>query len=234
MQTLIFDCDGVLVDSEVIAERTLAQRLAQWLPDIDVENALNEALGRTTEAILEHLAAASRHSLPQGALSLLDDEIEARLSRELQPVPGVAQAIEAIDLARAVVSNSRRQRVESSLATTGLRRVLGEVPIFCAEQVARPKPDPAIYRLAAQTLGVAPADCLVVEDSMSGASAALAAGMTVIGFVGASHVPPNQASRLRDLGVWQVMTDMRELPELVVSWQQQCRLNHRTRKGGAG
>lgn len=218
MSRLIFDCDGVLVDSEVIAERTLAERLADWLPDIDVEPALNEALGHTTSVILERVAAASRYSLPPDALSLLDDEIDACLARELQAVPGVAEAIAQVTLPMAVVSNSRRQRVERSLTHTGLQPLLGEVAIFCAEQVARPKPDPAIYRLAARTLEVAPADCLVVEDSITGATAALAAGMTVIGFVGASHVPPDQPSRLRELGVWQVMNHMRELPERVADW----------------
>ncbi|ALM53803.1 HAD family hydrolase [Halomonas huangheensis] len=222
MQTLIFDCDGVLVDSEVIAENTLAERLGQWLPDVDVEGALNDALGRTTEAILASLAARSRHELPDNALVLLDDEIEARLARELQPVPQVSEAIAAIDLPRAVVSNSRRQRVAGSLERTGLKRVLGDdIQIFCAEQVSQPKPDPAIYLLAARTLGVAPEDCLVVEDSISGATAALAAGMTVIGFTGASHVLPDQSARLQTLGVWQVMADMRELPELVKTWQRQ-------------
>lgn len=230
MKTLIFDCDGVLVDSEVIAERTLAERLGQWLPDVDVEGALNDALGRTTEAILASLAARSQHSLPDNALALLDDEIEARLARELQPVPQVSEAIAAIDLPRAVVSNSRRQRVAGSLERTGLKRVLGDdIQVFCAEQVASPKPDPAIYLLAARTLGVAPEDCLVVEDSISGATAALAAGMTVIGFTGASHVPSDQPARLQTLGVWRVMSDMRELPELVVNWQRQS-CKHLSRK----
>ena len=220
MTTLIFDCDGVLVDSEVIAEATLAERLAEWLPDLDVEVALNEALGRTTAAILELLDGQSAHALPKDALALLDDEIEARLARELTAIDGVAQALSAIPGAKAVVSNSRRQRVVASLSRTGLDQVLGTAPIFCAEQVDKPKPDPGVYLLAAETLGVSPGACLVVEDSIAGASAALAAGMTVIGFVGASHLPADHAERLSQLGVWQVMTHMAQLPALVSNWQQ--------------
>lgn len=218
---LIFDCDGVLVDSEVIAEETLAERLSSWLPDLDIEAALNAALGQTTEAILASLESLSTHQLPSRALERLDDEIEARLAEQLQAVDGVAQALAVIPQAKAVVSNSRRQRVEASLAHTGLDQLLAQAPIFCAEQVARPKPDPAVYQLAAATLGVAPEACLVVEDSLAGATAARAAGMTVIGFVGASHLAPGHAERLEHLGVWKVMTHMDQLPGLWGIWRQQ-------------
>ncbi|QEM83297.1 HAD-IA family hydrolase [Halomonas binhaiensis] len=224
MQTLIFDCDGVLVDSEVIAEATLIERLSEWLPDVDVEQALAQALGQTTEAILLGLEALSAHALPQAALALLDDEIEARLAQELDAIEGAAAAITVVDLPKAVVSNSRRCRVVASLSKTGLDRVLQGAPIFCAEQVERPKPDPAVYQLAANTLGVMPGNCLVVEDSVSGARAARAAGMTVIGFVGASHVPAGQADRLSELGVWRVMQRMAELPGLVEDWRSEQRL----------
>jgi len=220
METLIFDCDGVLVDSEVIAEMTLAERLAEWLPDLDIETEIGKALGQTTAAILAGLESASQHPLPQDALTLIDDEIEARLAHDLIAIDGVADAIARLTLSKAVVSNSRRLRVESSLNRTGLAEVFGALPIFCAEQVARPKPAPDIYLLAAKTLGVEPADCLVVEDSVSGATAARAAGMTVIGFVGASHIAPGHDQRLDDLGVWRVMRHMSELPGLVQAWQQ--------------
>jgi HAD superfamily hydrolase (TIGR01509 family) len=215
MHTLIFDCDGVLVDSEAIAEATLVELLGEWLPDLDADAALSQALGMTTAHILAHLEGLSAHHLPPAATERVDETIEARLARELQAMPGVAAAIAAIDLPRAVVSNSRRQRVLASLANTGLDTVLGEVPIFTAEQVARPKPDPALYRLAAETLGVSPARCLVVEDSVSGVTAAHAAGMRVIGFTGASHVQPGQAERLVAAGAWRVIAQMQDLPALV-------------------
>lgn len=215
MDTLIFDCDGVLVDSEAIAEATLVALLGEWLPDLDADAALGQALGMTTADILAHLEGLSAHRLPARAAERVDETIEARLARELRAMPGVAAAIAAIDLPRAVVSNSRRQRVVASLGSTGLASVLGEVPIFTAEQVERPKPDPALYRLAAATLGVVPERCLVVEDSVSGVTAAHAAGMRVIGFTGASHVQPGQARRLVAAGAWRVIEHMQELPALV-------------------
>ena len=219
MDTLIFDCDGVLVDSETIAEATLVELLGEWLPDLSADTVLRQALGMTTAHILRYLEGLSEHRLPPAATERVEAAIEARLARELRATPGVAEAITAIDLPKAVVSNSRRQRVLASLATTRLDGLLGEAPLFTADQVARPKPDPALYRLAAATLGVTPAHCLVVEDSVSGVTAAHGAGMTVIGFTGASHVPPDQAMRLRDAGAWQLLTHMSGLAGLVRRWR---------------
>ncbi|MDN3526521.1 HAD family phosphatase [Halomonas sabkhae] len=220
MEMLIFDCDGVLVDSEAIAEATLVERLATWLPDVDIHARLGEALGLTTAAILERLAAFSRHDLPADALGAMDAEIERRLALELTAIDGVKEAICELGMSMAVVSNSHRGRVRASLVHTGLNACLGDSPIFCAEQVARPKPDPAVYRLAIDELGCRPGECLVVEDSVAGVTAACAAGMTVVGFTGASHVMPGQAERLRAAGSWQVMARMHELPGLVAQWRQ--------------
>ncbi|WP_458524512.1 HAD family hydrolase [Onishia taeanensis] len=218
MDSLIFDCDGVLVDSEAIAEATLVDLVGAWLPDLAAEEELKAALGMTTANILSHLEARSVHRLPANATERVDETIEDRLSRQLCSIEGVAEAIEALSLPMAVVSNSRRQRVLASLATTGLEARLGEVPIFTADQVAAPKPDPAVYRLAAAQLGCAPGDCLVVEDSVTGVTAAHGAGMTVIGFIGASHVSQGHAERLRAAGAWQVLSHMQGLEALVQQW----------------
>ncbi|WP_280549670.1 MULTISPECIES: HAD-IA family hydrolase [unclassified Halomonas] len=228
MDTLIFDCDGVLVDSETIAEATLVELLGDWLPDLDADTVLRQALGMTTGNILRHLEGLSVHRLPPAATALVDDTIEARLVRELQAMPGVAEAIATIDLPKAVVSNSRRQRVLASLATTGLDRLLEASPVFTADQVARPKPAPDLYHLAAGELARLPGDCLVVEDSVSGVTAAHAAGMTVIGFTGASHVQPGQAERLQEAGAWQVLTHMSGLAELIQLWRGTCRKSVRS------
>ncbi|WP_244613068.1 HAD family hydrolase [Modicisalibacter radicis] len=219
MEVLIFDCDGVLVDSEAIAEAVLSERLAAWLPDLHADDELRRALGMTTEAILDHLAERSGHALPADALARIDAAIETRLAAELEAMVGVAAALDALDLPLAIVSNSSRRRVVASLANTGLDARLGDVPLFTAEQVVRPKPAPDVYLLAAKSLGVAPGACLVVEDSVSGASAARAAGMTVIGFTGASHIEPGHDDRLREAGVWQVLENMAELGTLVQRWR---------------
>lgn len=219
MKALIFDCDGVLVDSEALAEETLEVYLSQWLPDLDIPTLLGQALGMTTANILRYLAQRSAYQLQPDAAEQIDTAIEARLAQELKAIDGVQAAISAIHLPKAVVSNSRRRRVLASLASTQLAEVLSDAPIFTAEQVANPKPDPAIYQLAATTLGCAPRRCLVVEDSVAGVTAAHAAGMCVIGFIGASHLDDQQASRLIDAGAWRVLPHMQGLNALVSEWQ---------------
>lgn len=219
MDNLIFDCDGVLVDSEAIAEATLLELLGEWLPDLAARAELKAALGMTTANILDHLEARSAYRLPTDAAARVDGAIEARLADELHAIDGVAAVLDALELPLAVVSNSRRQRVLASLATTGLDARLGDIPIITADQVAQPKPDPAVYRLAAERLGCAPGDCLVVEDSVSGVTAAHGAGMTVIGFTGASHVAAGQAERLREAGAWCILPHMQELEALVQQWR---------------
>ncbi|AQU81673.1 MULTISPECIES: HAD family hydrolase [unclassified Halomonas] len=219
MKALIFDCDGVLVDSEALAEETLEVYLSQWLPDLDIPTLLGQALGMTTANILRYLAQRSAYQLQPDAAEQIDTAIEARLARELKAIDGVQAAISAINLPKAVVSNSRRSRVLASLAGTQLAETLSGAPIFTAEQVTNPKPDPAIYQLAATTLGCAPHRCLVVEDSVAGVTAAHAAGMCVIGFVGASHLDDQQASRLIEAGAWRVLPHMQGLNALVSEWQ---------------
>lgn len=221
METLIFDCDGVLVDSEAIAEATLIQRLGEWLPDIDCEEALGQALGMTTAAILTHLQQGSTHALPVDALESIDRDIEARLAEEVQAIKGVAEVVARLSIPMAIVSNSNRRRVLASLSATGLDAWLGEAPLFTAEQAERPKPDPAVYLLAARSLGCEPSDCLVVEDSVSGVKAAHAAGMTVIGFVGASHIVAGHDQRLLDAGAWRILPGMHGLESLLARWKNE-------------
>lgn len=219
METLIFDCDGVLVDSEVIAEATLVEQLREWLPDLQPDTLLRNALGMTTENILRHLEQLSAHKLPADALPRIDLAIETRLARDLKAIAGVTETLGQLDLPLAIVSNSSRRRVLGSLGTTGLDVWLGSAPLFTAEQVPLPKPDPGVYRLAARELGCKPEDCLVVEDSVSGVSAASAAGMTVIGFYGASHIGAGHEQRLLDAGAWRVMPRMSGLDVLIEEWR---------------
>lgn len=219
METVIFDCDGVLVDSEAIAEKTLIQRLGEWLPDIQPDSALRQALGMTTAAILEHIERDSVHALPADALQRIDTDIEARLAREVLAIEGVAEVVARLEMPLAIVSNSNRRRVVASLKATGLDAWLGNVPLFTAEQADRPKPDPAVYLLAARSMGCDPAECLVIEDSVSGVRAAHAAGMTVIGFTGASHIETGHEQHLLKAGAWKIMNDMQGLEALIEHWR---------------
>lgn len=223
MKAVIFDCDGVLVDSEALAEGVLEEYLGRWLPDLHIAERLRQALGMTTADILQHLEQHSTYTLPANATELMDTAIEARLARELTPIAGAYDAVQAISLTKAVVSNSRRSRVLASLSSTLLAEAFDKsTPIFTADQVANPKPDPALYLLAASELGCPPDSCLVVEDSVAGVTAARAAGMCVIGFVGASHVDAGQPARLLNAGAWRILEHMQGLHTLVDEWQMQA------------
>ncbi|HXH02927.1 MAG TPA: HAD family hydrolase [Candidatus Competibacteraceae bacterium] len=218
MDLVIFDCDGVLVDSEIIANRVVAQELAVRLPGSDVALLLAGLEGFTTAAILERVAAHCGVAFPVGTLAAIEAAVDAALARELTPIPGVLEALRQIPLPKAVASNSPLQRVYRSLECAGLVETFGPW-VFSAEMVAEPKPSPALYQHIARHFALAPQRCLVVEDSVPGVTAARAAGMAVIGFVGASHVEADQAQRLYRVGAAKVIADLAELPGLVKRWE---------------
>ncbi|CAG9249886.1 Phosphoglycolate phosphatase [Burkholderia diffusa] len=213
---LICDCDGVLVDSEVIADRVLFDTLSATFPHLDFEEAAKSAFGQQTSRFLAGLEAHFGIRMPDNFIETVERNIETGLAQSLAPITGVRDALLKVGLPAAVVSNSRLVRVRSSLKRASLTEIFGD-RVFSSEQVARPKPYPDVYLHAARTLGVAPARCVVVEDSVSGLNAARAAGMKTIAFVGASHIPDNYADALRAMGITRIMRRMDELPALVAA-----------------
>lgn len=211
---LICDCDGVLVDSEVIADRVLLDTLSATFPNLDFEAAAKSAFGQQTSRFLTGIESRFGIEMPANFIETIEHNIEVALAQSLAPISGVRDALLKVTLPAAVVSNSRLVRVRSSLKRASLTEIFGE-RVFSAEQVARPKPYPDVYLHAAHTLDVAPARCVVVEDSISGLNAARAAGMKTIAFVGASHIPDNYADALRAMGITRIMRRMEELPALV-------------------
>ncbi|SMG57132.1 HAD family hydrolase [Paraburkholderia susongensis] len=213
---LICDCDGVLVDSEVIADRVMFDTLTATFPGIDFEPVVKTAFGQQTSRFLEGVEKSFDITLPDGFLETVEHNVGIELAASLSPINGVREALQRVTLPVAVVSNSRMTRVSASVRRAGLQQIFG-ARIFSAEQVARPKPYPDVYLFAAQTLGVEPSRCLVVEDSVAGLNAARAAGMKTIAFVGASHIPDGYADALRAMGMTRIMKHMDELPELVAA-----------------
>jgi len=216
---VIFDCDGVLVDSEILALRVLERELASRMPGIGAAPLLHNTAGISTADILAMVEQRTGRTLPPGAVSAIIAAIDRALDQEVEPIPGVRAAIERIPAAlKAVASNSSLASVRRSVARAGLADHFGD-RLFSADMVAHPKPAPDLYRYAAERLGVAPGRCLVIEDSVSGVRAAKTAGMAVIGFTGASHVPAGQSRRLREAGASAVIDRMDGLPELVNGWR---------------
>jgi HAD superfamily hydrolase (TIGR01509 family) len=211
---LISDCDGVIVDSEIIVERLRREVLGERFPLQELDILLAGTFGLQSHDILARVEAHFGVELPEAFHSELRQRAEAATLKDAAPIAGVREALLAVDLPLAVVSNSRRASVEHALQRAGLSERVS-AGVFAAEDVERPKPAPDLYLLAARRAGVEPSRCLVVEDSATGATAALTAGMRVIGFLGASHIPPEHGEVLRELGVEALLRDMRELPALV-------------------
>jgi HAD superfamily hydrolase (TIGR01509 family) len=216
---LICDCDGVLIDSEVISIRLMREALGALFPVAELELVLHGTFGLQSRDILAKVEAHFDMRLPADFHPELLKRGEMIIRAEAKPIPGVREALHAIDLPLAVASNGRTENVLHALDLAGLRDRV-DIGVFSAEQVALPKPAPDLYLLAARTAGIPPERCLVVEDSPTGVTAALAAGMRVIGFLGASHIPPEHADTLRQLGVEAFLHDMRELPALVDELRQ--------------
>lgn len=215
---VICDCDGVLIDSEAVAARVLVEELHALWPGVDVEPVVLPLLGLRIEAVLTSTADTLGQTIDAGEIDAIRRAVEAA-AVGAPPVEGIAEALAAIPVRKACASNSFSPYVETVLKRTGLVRFFGERR-FCADMVANPKPAPDVYLAAARTLRVSTAHCLVVEDSVTGVTAARAAGMAVLGFIGGGHATEGQIDALRRAGASVVFDDMKRLPALVGEWLQ--------------
>jgi HAD superfamily hydrolase (TIGR01509 family) len=207
---VIFDCDGVLVDSEVIFARVLGECLSEAGFPATQADALMLGFGKNRDTLTAAVEARYGGTLPEGFFEAMRARSALVLERELKPMPGVIELLTALPRARCVASNGHLQRVRQRLALTGLLGFF-EPHVFSAIQVATGKPAPDLFLLAADRLGAPPASCTVVEDSLVGVSAAVAAGMPVVGFCGGSHCSEGHARELITAGCSQVFADMGDL-----------------------
>ncbi len=224
---VIFDCDGVLVDSEPIANRILAELLTEVGLPTRFEDSWRDYRGRTQQACIELAEANLGRPLPAEFGERFDTLFLAACSHELTPIPGVSAAIgelSALGFECCVASSGSLEKMHATLGHTALLELF-EGRIFSAAEVARSKPHPDIFLYAAQRMGAAPGRCCVVEDSPLGVRAARAAGMPVLGFA-----PAHEAAMLYDAGA-RVFGDMAELPRLVADLAE-SRRGPRERSGG--
>jgi HAD superfamily hydrolase (TIGR01509 family) len=182
---IIFDCDGVLVDSELLSCRCLSEVLAEFGLVLSEEEALELFLGRSTKAIEQHYRDLGQ-IVPESFLPRLKSRVLNSFNGSLLPISGVADVIYDLRVPFCVASSSDLDRVALSLDVTGLRAHFGD-RIYTAQMVRHGKPAPDLFLYAAEKMRTAPERTLVIEDSVSGVQAAKAAGMTVWGFVGGSH-----------------------------------------------
>ena len=215
MTLLVFDCDGVLVDSEVLALDTLRDMMASLGRPMTMAEADREFTGGSLADTVTTAQRLLGRPIPAGVGEEFGQLLLDRFRRELKPIPGVRDAILALPYRRCVASSSSPERLRLSLAVSGLAPLFEHV--FSAVQVARGKPAPDLYLLAARTLGEPPERCIVIEDARRGVAAGRAAGMRVIGFAGAAHAAPALADELRHAGAEVVIRSMDELPAVVRS-----------------
>ena len=182
---IIFDCDGVLVDSEVLSCRCLSETLAAYGIDLGVDQALDLFLGRSVTAVFQHYQALGR-AIPEQFSAELRTGVRAAFVCSLCPIEGVKSVLEDLRIPHCVASSSDVDRVSFSLALTGLAPHF-DTRLYTSQMVARGKPAPDLFLYAAERMQVDPHRALVIEDSVSGVKAGKAAGMTVWGFVGGSH-----------------------------------------------
>lgn len=181
---IIFDCDGVLVDSEVLSCRCLSQVLAEYGIELGVDQALDLFLGRSVTAVLDHYEALGR-SIPERFATELKTEVRAAFLSSLGSIEGVNSVLAGLQIPHCVASSSDVDRVSLSLSLTGLAPYFEQ--LFTSQMVKRGKPAPDLFLYAAERMQADPRRTLVIEDSRSGVTAGKAAGMMVWGFVGGSH-----------------------------------------------
>jgi len=178
-ELVIFDCDGTLVDSEVVAARAWSEYVAGYGVTLSPEEALARFRGVSMKWCISHIEQLHGQTLPDHFEQELRALMGGMLEQHLQPISGAVEMVEQLHLPFALASNAPHHKIELCLRVTGLLpHFAGR--IFSAYDVQRWKPDPALFLFAAERLGVAPQRCAVVEDSLPGVQAGLAAGMRVI------------------------------------------------------
>lgn len=212
---LIFDCDGVLVDSEPLSMQIDVEILAESGVIISEAEAHARFVGKTFAAMIDEMAREHGVSFPADASAQKDLRLLALYERELKAVDGVHEALAALGPQHfSVASNSPAERVETALRITHLTPFFGN-RITTFEHVARGKPEPDVFLEAARRAAYAPSDCIVVEDSVTGVTAAHRAQCRVLGFTGTHPHPAEQAAKLLAAGASMVFARMGELPGLV-------------------
>ncbi len=185
---IIFDCDGVLVDSEFVSSRVFSEAVSEYGFSISTEECIRRFTGLCEKACRQVILEESGIEIPNNYWSLLQPDLKKAYETELTALlDPVLEFLDNLGIPRCVASNSSRTHVVECLEHTKQLRFFNESTIFTSQQVPRAKPAPDLFLFAAKEMGFKPEDCIVVEDSSTGANAAIAAGMQVLMYVGGSH-----------------------------------------------
>ncbi|MEL7158136.1 MAG: HAD family phosphatase [Actinomycetota bacterium] len=219
-ELVIFDCDGVLVDSEVLVVAVEARLLTEAGFPITADEIVERFVGLSYGLMMEQLAADFGRAVPDGLRQQVEEAALAELATSVTPVPGMAELVGGLadaDRARCVASSSDLDRIQLSLEVAGLAPSFAPEHLFSVQMVDRPKPAPDVFLLAADALGVEPSRCVVVEDSPHGVEGARAAGMAAVGLTAGGHAGPGLSRRLLDAGAQHVFTSTAELGDYLAA-----------------
>ena len=217
-ELVIFDCDGVLVDSEWLASKIEAKLLNDAGLEITAEEIGERYSGLTWKEILLDVEKNSDIVLSASMIDQAEKLVDLALERELDMIEGADRAVKRIKLPKCIASNSSRARLGISLGKTGLEKLF-EPHIFAAHEVGnnKGKPDPNVFLHAASVFNSKPGRTIVVEDSVHGIKGAIAAGMRVIGFTGGKHTYYGHADRLTEAGAETVINRHALLPDMITA-----------------
>ena len=210
---VIFDFDGVVADSEILSNRSLAESLSAIGMPTTVEESLSDYCGHNWREVQRRIEARPGRPLPPGFRETHRAHSRERFERNFTPVAGVERFLNRLTVApRAIASSSRAAYIHWALDKFGLGHHFAD-HVYSADGMTRGKPHPDIYLAAATGLGIAPDRCLAIEDSPVGARAAVATGMTVVGLAAASHIADREAhaAELRSVGVHRIAFSYEEV-----------------------
>ena len=210
-QLAIFDCDGVLVDSEGLAHQVLIEALAEIGLDLALERAIGIFIGNTLEQNVAVIESLLGQPLPTGFFPEWRERLYARFRAEpVRPIDGIVDVLDALSIPACVVSNGPLRKMQTTLGVTGLLDRFGR-HLYSSDSGLPGKPAPDLFLAAARDFGASPAASFVVEDSPKGVAGAVAAGMTVFAYAGGGHVDPGELARFGA----RVFNDMKDLPGLI-------------------
>lgn len=210
---VIFDCDGVLIDSEVLSMQVWQHLLAKQNISLETAFFQQHFLGRSFGHVKDMLAEQFQLTVTEQIKADFDEKLKIAFTERLQPVSGVEAVLSNLSVPYALATSSSRTRTSVALAATGLNRYFSEPQIFTAGDVARGKPAPDLFLHVAASAGQAPAHCLVIEDSAPGLQAAVSAGMHWRHFTGGSHLQQTDGKPSETLANWHDFKA--QFPELI-------------------
>lgn len=213
-ELVIFDCDGILIDSEKISCENFVDCLSEIGLTVTLQQCIDTFVGKAAEVNMKTVESWLEAPLPSGFWQRFKNKADIAFEKNLRPIEGIEVALQAIALPKCVASSSEPELIRKNLALTGLLHQF-EGNIFSATHVAHGKPAPDLFLHAAKTMKVAPSHCAVIEDSVAGVTAGRAAGMTVFAYSGTF---PGES--LQQAGAHSIFDDMKSLPRLLNVTQQ--------------